>query len=484
MKTKMLLASHVVRRWTILLFACFVSLLVSQQEWDCGRPWPDLELFLPVAIREGNRKNEWREIFLRTFLLFWPIEDAKTKLLVLVDEEHRGSEGVKAITNELTTINRMKDLWRIGYNNPNSTYFLGDGSIRQQYLMFYADNFTTSEFVGFVDTDAFFLTYVDREDLFENGKPVINGKIGNPHKRFNKDPLWHMMTNTTYDVLGLEEPMKCMAYFPVIIKTKHLRLLREYLEKKYGKPFYDVFRLKIADRMFSQFNFFCTYLFYFHQDEYRWYAHDHSPEWDYKNGVRGQLTNRSAYSAEMQIPKPRIAVHARYRVPENLDGSYGVNTCDVLQTGICFSPPFPKVEDWAPCRFYKDERDFENEIFHEMHKFEYSDFTTVYPLDTLRHEAYSRFQRIRHCNHSWSRDSVFEDVEKIMSVGLKLEEGTLIYSQETGRRVFMLQNNTLRGFPNYDTFVAMGCVGKPSTRLTYRQMRMIAKGPDLPPLNA
>lgn len=45
-------------------------------------------------------------------------------------------------------------------------------------MMFWADNYTSSEFVGFVDTDAVFLTYIDREDLFEDGKPVVNARSG------------------------------------------------------------------------------------------------------------------------------------------------------------------------------------------------------------------------------------------------------------------------------------------------------------------
>lgn len=71
--------------------------------------------------------------------------------------------------------------------------------------MLWADNFTRSEYVGFVDADTVFISYVDREgeaalvtflllshvqslfsrdalhlatDLFENGKPVMHGRIG------------------------------------------------------------------------------------------------------------------------------------------------------------------------------------------------------------------------------------------------------------------------------------------------------------------
>ena len=37
------------------------------------------------------------------------------------------------------------------------------GMDRQQWYMFWADNFTRSEYVGFVDADTLFITYVDRE---------------------------------------------------------------------------------------------------------------------------------------------------------------------------------------------------------------------------------------------------------------------------------------------------------------------------------
>jgi hypothetical protein len=44
--------------------------------------------------------------------------------------------------------------------------------------MFNADNWTTAEYVAFADTDCVFITYVDREDLFEDGLPVINARSG------------------------------------------------------------------------------------------------------------------------------------------------------------------------------------------------------------------------------------------------------------------------------------------------------------------
>lgn len=467
--------------WSTLMPGPSGWMVLGDDVWDCNRPWPDMELFLPLAISGSDRRHEWRQVFLRTFLLFWPVEIAKTKLLLLIDEEKRNSTGTQEVENYLATIPRMKGLYRLGYNQLEPIYYSGIGAIRQQYLMFYADNFTSAEFVGFCDTDSFFLTYVDREDLFENGKPVVNGKSGNPAKKYNKDPLWHDIMQTTFDVLGVKEPMKCMAYFPVIVKTIHMRKLREYLEKKYNMPFYDVFRLHISSRRFSQFNVFCAYLFHFHQDEYTWYAHDVSPEWDYSNALPGQVNNASVYTSQMRMPKPRIATHARYHSPNALTGGYDLTTADVLQSGICFSPPFPKPVEWAPCRFYSRMEDYENEIFEEMHRFEWSDFTQVQHPNSLKHQAHSRFLRIKDCAKDWSMDAVHENVTQIMDVRLQLSEGGIIYTHETGKRMFMVSNHTLRGFPNWDTFVTLGCVGKPTSLLSHRQFRNFEHGPDLEP---
>lgn len=521
---------------TVLVFLLLVlgSITASHdKQWDCERPWPDLELFLPVLLHDPGRAQEWKELFLRTYLLFWPIERSKTKLLFLVDEEQRQHEGLKFLQETIQNHSTLAKYTRIGFNNPPPVYYGGGGHNRQQYLMFWADNFTESEFVGFVDTDCFFLTYVDREDVFEeehdNGKssssslsstasseskivttndgnlmsfsinepvkpgesskstpppakkmkPVVIGKSGDPHKKYNRDPLWQSITATTYDLLGVLEPMKCMSYFPVIVKTKHMKALREFLEQKYNLPFYEVFQKYILTRRYSQFNIFCAYLFHFHQDDYTWYANDLSPEWDFSNSVYGQLANRSAYTSQMRFPKPRIATHARYHAPPIVGAQHVNGMVDILQSGICFSPPFPKPLEWYPCNFFRTDEDYRVEVFEEMHRFEWSDFTQVVHHSVLKDAAFERYQRHKNCQHDYGNS---ENISHLMTQGMKLSEGTFIYTIETGRRIFYYANNTLRGFPNYDTFLAMGGGKKGSTMLTHRQFKNMAKGPDLPPI--
>ena len=61
--------------------------------------------------------------------------------------------------------------------------FYKSGYDRQQWTMFWADNYSTSEYIGFVDSDTLFTTYVDVEDLFEQGKPVVNGRLDYVNKK-------------------------------------------------------------------------------------------------------------------------------------------------------------------------------------------------------------------------------------------------------------------------------------------------------------
>ena len=72
---------------------------------------------------------------------------------------------------------------RVSHSDPSEWYHRATD--RQQLMMLWADNFTSSEY-AFVDSDAVFLTAVDREDLFEDGKPVINGRLG-PHDEGDTD---------------------------------------------------------------------------------------------------------------------------------------------------------------------------------------------------------------------------------------------------------------------------------------------------------
>lgn len=144
-----------------------------------------------------------------------------------------------------------------------------------------ADNYTSKEYVGFVDTDCFFLTYIDREDLFEEGKPVINGRTGyhDPEDVWAQMPLGtyvftvlpffyqicQILPFVRYLTLGMNETFRCMSYFPVIVKTAHLKPMREFISRYHNEDFDIVFYKNISTRPYSQFGIMCTYLFAFHR---------------------------------------------------------------------------------------------------------------------------------------------------------------------------------------------------------------------------
>ena len=436
-----------------------------------------------LAARElakAHRTEEWKKYFLRTLLLFWPLSLSKTSLLLLADEEHRGT----AIDNDThVTLQKLNSQIaggaRIAYNAP-TPYYNDHGHDRQQLLMFYADNYTNAEYVGFVDTDCLFITYIDREDLFEHGRPVVNGRRGDPWKSSNGgaigDGFWRIVANTTYAVLDVLETMRCMSYFPVIVKTKHLKKMREHMERvNGGMPFYEIFQKRISPFPYSQFNIMCTYLFEFHKDDYEWYVHDISPGWDGKDAVPGQNGNRSIFSDKMFEPKPRIAAHANYRnwgQPHWMGEENKNNLRETIQHGICFSPPYP--QPFPVCHFLDKATESGSEFFEEMHMFEMFDWTTVSDKNIIKQMHAARNSRIRHCNHTWDPTELSEFMPSFFN------EGDVLGSKETGKSLYLLKNGTLHQFQSWGTFVNMGYDTSNVKVASHRGFKAYAIGEPLP----
>lgn len=398
----------------MLLSVLFVYILLSvisasddkeKQEY-CNRPWPELELMVPLKL-DGNvhgRRYEFESLFLRTFLFFWPLRVSNTSLMIVLNEESKTTE--KYLYDEIyNTVMGVKDRIPGGVrvvDSPQSAYYK-HGSDRQQLLMFWADNYTTKEYVGFGDSDCSFLTYIDREDLFENGKPVVNGRSGYHHANDG----WDQAPKFTYYTLGILEPMRCMSYFPVIIKTSHFQEIRNHISNHFNMSFNEAFlNFSQVPGIYSQFSIFCTYLFTYHRDDYTWYIHSETPTWDGINPPprAGQDGNVSMFTKEMYLPKPRIATHVRYRTSPNTPvqefpniSKYRNKMNMLMQRGVCMSPPFPKTESVCDG----------NQTFvvdgynHEMHSFEYFDWRKVVSKEALVNEFNKRYERMKYCNHSW-----------------------------------------------------------------------------------
>ncbi len=267
-----------------------------------------LQLFVPLT---ASHHKEFQEQLLRSLLFFYPLKSIN--LLAILDEEENTTQLVQHLKQETKDFQNFV----IKYNKHTPFYCDTEDSCkkkngsnkfvygrnRQQLIMFWADNFTQYELVGFVDTDTFFITPVIQEDLFEKGKPVINALHAITRHRW-----WEQIKNTTENALGKVEQFRCMSYFPVIIKTKHLKDLRATIQKRHGLSFNEYFR-SIKTELYSQFNIMCNYLWYHHRNEYAWHI-----QLTNEGSVNAsQLAkNEEKFSASDMYPKPRISIHTTY----------------------------------------------------------------------------------------------------------------------------------------------------------------------------
>lgn len=70
-----------------------------------------------------------------------------------------------------------------------------------------AENYTSAEYIGFVDTDCFFITYVDRNDLFEYRDNRQWQKRLLLQNRPKELAVSQETTRITYQITGLLEPV-------------------------------------------------------------------------------------------------------------------------------------------------------------------------------------------------------------------------------------------------------------------------------------
>lgn len=401
---------------SLLVFAVAVNGYNQSAPANCSAAWPEMDLFLPLYVSPTNPRNhEWRDIFLKSLLMHWPLATAQVGLTLILDEEIKGHGLVnEVVTQPLKKVSKHFSRTQVIYDKP-SEYYHNKGHDRQQLIMFNADKSSNAEFVGFVDTDCLFTTYTDRGDLFEDNKPVINGRIGRSQNMY-----WDPVPATSFAFTGLLEPMRCMNYFPVVIKRTHLADLREYVIKyvrvalvvlfavvtmtlsyvfaQHGGQlsFPEIFAMHTF-APYSQFGILCTYLWYEKRDEYAWYVHDTDPSWDWHNQVQGNVRDKSIFTPEMYYPKPRIASHVRYRTDKIFAGSGNkIAIKRLIDLGQCFSPPFPKPNN-SFCKLNPSTADQENVIFDEMHKFELTNWVSITPFKDLLQAQRDRYHRIKDC---------------------------------------------------------------------------------------
>lgn len=226
-------------------------------------PLSQLQLFLPMHCSKQTFE-EFQNFF------FWSLEFLFPKnfinLLILLDVESsclsQFSSNVTAETRSFSLAHRVQ----LVHNKPPSFSLPKRGHDRQQWLMFWADNFTVSKYVGFVDSDAVFTARILEEDLFVNEKPHIFGTYGEPFTEW-----WGNVPAVTHFSTGFFEPFMCMTSFPIIVHTHHLGAIRQHIQEHLQQATFDeAFQLIIQQLHYSQFNIFCTVLYFKFHDDYFW----------------------------------------------------------------------------------------------------------------------------------------------------------------------------------------------------------------------
>ena len=247
--------------------------------------------------------NEFENIFLRSLAFFWRKD--YINLLVVLDEESPYLEYFKAKITNLSI--PQTNYTRVVLNK---LLFQMKGHDRQQWIQFWADNFTSSEYVGFVDTDTLFVSRVLHEDLFVGDKPRVQPIFGGPPL----NSFWARVPSSTHRALGFKEKFKGMSYFPVVIKLSHLPFIREHIRKHLKKTTFDEAFKVILKSSYSQFNLMVNVLYEFYHDEYKWNIDEQTFNWTGPpvNGQIKSIAEGGIRPYEIRSPYPRIAIHFNY----------------------------------------------------------------------------------------------------------------------------------------------------------------------------
>eukprot|EP01084_Bolivina_argentea_P218290 370462_1 len=289
---------------------------VSQNQFPVASTSTSNRIYLTFYLRMYHGTYHfYSNYWFPSLKLFWPFKlweqwliknnyYHKISILIVLDNEsskdHEAGNQIISLMNTSKSLSKYFDLTIIYENKP--THFGLDtmvGHDRQQWSMFYIDKFVTNcKFVAIMDTDSMFQTIILPQYLFINEKPIIIGYPQlKPVKNYDNTFLafWKRVPRNTIKWLNIEkEPLKCMSYFPVTIKTKHFKTMRDKISQIHNQSFDQVF-IKLYHEegrsVWAQFNIFCAYLWYYHQDEYYWYI----------NRER-QISNSSYYFIERTHP--------------------------------------------------------------------------------------------------------------------------------------------------------------------------------------
>ena len=258
----------------------------------------DMDIYLRMTSANPKLLNFYDNVLVRSMSYFWP---DNFSMVAVLDQERNED---KQFGND---IQKRFPFPRVCYME-NVVQVKGySGKDRMQRDMFYPELCTSKKFVAYVDTDTMFVSRVVPEMLFVNGKPKVIGVYGHIINKW-----WEKTSQTVVNLFQTKEVMRCMSYFPVIMKVEHIIKLRDYLEKLHGMTFDE---LLIKKKPFSQFNMMCQYIWTFHRDEYSFHLQFQPNR---KSGVSSATREDENYFSNLNLspiqtyPLARVSLHYKW----------------------------------------------------------------------------------------------------------------------------------------------------------------------------
>ena len=284
-----------------------------------------LEIYLRMTSANQKLVNFYDNVLVRSMSYFW--RDHCSMVVVLDKERSEDTKYGNAI-QKVFPFPRACYMENVGIKGYS-------GRDRMQRDMFYPELCTSKKFIAYVDTDTMFVSRVVPEMLFVDGKPKVIGVYG-----YITNSWWAGTSQTVVDLFKTKEVMRCMSYFPVIMKAEHMTELRKYLEKLHGMTFDELLKKKTKIAYLSQFNMMCQFVWMFHRDEYVFYLQFQPNQ---KPGISSPTREDETYfkdanlSNHQTFPQARISLHYKYILEDwQSQGMYR----HLFKASVCFMGGF------------------------------------------------------------------------------------------------------------------------------------------------
>ena len=283
-----------------------------------------MELYVRMTSVIPIVSKFYERVLVQSMKYFW---SNITSMVVVLDnekpEDHDFGNTISA-SFPFPRICYMDDLTVPGYS----------GKDRMQRDLFYLERCASKKYVAIVDTDVMFITRIIPEMLFTKDKPIVIATYGN-----ETASNWRDHARTTYNLFQTKEVMRCMSYFPVVVKVEHIVALRHYLEELHGMPF-DELLMKLKTERFCTFHIMCQFLWMFHRSEYDFHFQHQDIKTKLQTSYRVDRRIIEKSTTEMQRkPIARVALHFKHSgILKNWHSQKTYNS--YFRYSICFGGGF------------------------------------------------------------------------------------------------------------------------------------------------